>query len=39
MTMRIALLQIAAEDTLEGTLEKGVSFCRRAKELGADRRE
>lgn len=34
--MKIALLQIAAQDTLDGTLAKGVSFCRRAKELGAD---
>lgn len=34
--MKIALLQIAARDTLEGTLAKGISFCRRAKEMGAD---
>lgn len=34
--MKVALLQIAAGDTLEGTLEKGILFCRRAKELGAD---
>lgn len=34
--MKIALLQIAAADNLEKTLEKGVSFCRKAKELGAD---
>lgn len=34
--MKIALLQIAARDTLDSTLDKGVSFCRRAKEMGAD---
>ena len=34
--MRIALLQIAARDTLDHTLSKGIFFCRRAKEMGAD---
>lgn len=34
--MKAALLQIKAGDTLTATLEKGVSFCRRAKEMGAD---
>ena len=34
--MKIALLQIAAQDTLDRTLEKGVLFCRKAKEMGAD---
>lgn len=34
--MKIALLQIAAQDTLDSTLEKGASFCRKAKEMGAD---
>ncbi len=34
--MKIALLQIAAEDTLERTLDKGITFCRRARDLGAD---
>lgn len=34
--MKIALLQIAALNTLDSTLEKGVLFCRRAKEMGAD---
>lgn len=34
--MKIALLQIAALNTLDSTLEKGASFCRRAKEMGAD---
>jgi len=31
--MKIALLQIAAGHTLDSTLDKGISFCRRAKEL------
>ena len=34
--MKIALLQIAAGDTLEDTLDKGILFCRKAKEMGAD---
>lgn len=34
--MKIALLQIAARDTLDSTLDKGILFCRRAKEMGAD---
>lgn len=34
--MKVALLQIRAGDTLTATLKKGVSFCRRAKEMGAD---
>lgn len=35
-TMKIALLQIAAQDTIDSTLDKGISFCRKAKEMGAD---
>lgn len=34
--MKIALLQLAARDTLDGARRKGVLFCRRAKEMGAD---
>lgn len=34
--MKLALLQIAARDTLDRTRDKGVLFCRRAKEMGAD---
>lgn len=34
--MKLALLQIAAQNTLNGTLEKGMLFCRKAKEMGAD---
>lgn len=34
--MKIALLQIAAKNTLDTTREKGILFCRRAKEMGAD---
>lgn len=34
--MKVALLQIAAQNTLDSTLDKGILFCRRAKEMGAD---
>lgn len=34
--LKIALLQIAPCKTLEENLKKGVSYCRRAKERGAD---
>ena len=34
--LKIALLQIAPGDTLEENLEKGISFCKKAKEQGAD---
>ena len=35
-TLRIALLQIAPTGNLQGNLEKGISACRKAKEMGAD---
>ncbi len=35
-TLKITLLQIAPCGTLEENLEKGISSCRKAKELGAD---
>ena len=34
--MKIALLQIAAQDTLDAARDKGILFCRKAKEMGAD---
>lgn len=34
--LRIAMLQLAPTGTLEGNLEKGLSFCRQAKEMNAD---
>ncbi len=34
--MRIAFLQIAPTGTLEGNLKKGIEYCRKAKEMGAD---
>lgn len=34
--LKIALLQIAPCDTLAGNLEKGMDYCRKAKEMGAD---
>ena len=34
--IRVALLQLMPEGTLEGNLRKGIGYCRQAKELGAD---
>ncbi len=34
--IRVALLQLMPEGTLEGNLRKGIDYCRQAKELGAD---
>lgn len=34
--LKIALLQLMPEETLEGNLNKGLEYCRRAKEMGAD---
>jgi len=34
--LRIALLQIMPENTLDGNLKKGAAYCRKAKEMGAD---
>ena len=34
--LKIALLQIAPDKTLEENLEKGIECCKKAKEMGAD---
>ncbi len=34
--LKIALLQLLPEDTLDGNLQKGLEYCRKAKALGAD---
>lgn len=34
--LKVALLQIMPEDTLECSLNKGLEFCRKAKAVGAD---
>lgn len=34
--LKIALLQITPTGSLEGNLEKGIRYCRKAKEMGAD---
>lgn len=34
--LKIALLQIEPEGSLEGNLNKGIKYCRRAKNMGAD---
>jgi predicted amidohydrolase len=35
-SLKVALLQLMPEDTLEGNLQKGLEYCRRAKDMGAD---
>lgn len=35
-SFKIALLQIMPEKTVEGNLEKGMEYCRKAKAMGAD---
>lgn len=35
-TVKVALLQILPENTLDENLEKGIEFCKRAKNMGAD---
>ncbi len=34
--LKVALLQILPEATTEGNLKKGVEYCKKAKEMGAD---
>lgn len=34
--LKVALLQLMPEDTLEGNLQKGLDYCRKASEMGAD---
>jgi predicted amidohydrolase len=34
--LKVALLQLLPENTLEGNLQKGLEYCRKAKEMGAD---
>ena len=34
--LKIALLQLAPCGTLDGNLEKGINYCKKAKEMGAD---
>ena len=34
--LKVALLQLMPENTLEGNLQKGVHYCRKSKEMGAD---
>ena len=35
-TLKIALLQIAPNNTIDENLKKGIEACRKAKNLGAD---
>ena len=34
--LKIALLQLLPEHSLEGNLKKGIEYCRKSKEMGAD---
>ena len=34
--LKIALLQIAPTGSLDGNLDKGIRFCQKAKDAGAD---
>jgi len=34
--IKIALLQLMPEDSLEGNLKKGIQYCKKSKEMGAD---
>lgn len=34
--LKIALLQLLPESTLDGNLKKGLEYCKKAKEMGAD---
>lgn len=34
--LKAALLQLLPEETLEGNLQKGLEYCRKAKDIGAD---
>ncbi|MHB1153926.1 MAG: carbon-nitrogen hydrolase family protein [Eubacteriales bacterium] len=35
-SLKVALLQIMPEDTLDGSLQKGIEYCIKSKEMGAD---
>ncbi len=35
-SIKVALLQLLPENSLEGNLNKGMDYCRRAKKMGAD---
>lgn len=34
--LKVALLQVMPEDTLEGNMQKGLGCCRKSKTMGAD---
>lgn len=35
-SLKVALLQLMPEDTLDGNLQKGLEYCRKSKDMGAD---
>jgi len=34
--LKVALMQLMPEDTMEGNLKKGMEYCRKARDMGAD---
>lgn len=36
MNLKVALLQLLPEETLDGNLQKGLEYCRKAKEMDSD---
>jgi len=34
--LKVALLQLIPEDTIDGNLQKGLKYCNKSKEMGAD---
>lgn len=34
--LKVTLLQLMPEGTLDGNLKKGLQYCRKSKEMGAD---
>lgn len=34
--LKVALLQLMPEETLDGNIQKGLEYCRKSKEMGAD---
>lgn len=34
--LKVALMQLLPEDNLSGNLDKGIEYCKRAKQMGAD---
>ena len=35
-TLKVALMQLMPDKTIEGNLQKGIEYCRKSKKMGAD---